>query len=497
MSTSILHDALADKLCQQVPVPILHEVYPPELVREVLTSTKRWERRERKLNHLVLVYLLIAWTMLPLSSLSHALSRLTSASRWLSDRFAGQRVPTSGALSYRRKQLGVLPLRTLFQRAVRPLATQATPGAFLLGLHLMAVDGTLFEVADTPENARTFARPQQSHAAPPEAPAEAACLSPFPQVRCVSLIEVGTHAVLDAIIAPSTVSEVCLARPLLTRLPPHRLVLMDSGFRSACLLEAVQMHGSHALTRLQAHDYPTPRVRLADGSYLVQVPRTSTRPLQQPSLTLRIIEYRLDETLAAPLAAVRRSRSHSGSRRLPTPDQVYRLATTLLDPQMAPAKDLAACYHERWEIEQVIDEHKEHQLVEPRLVSKTPRSVLQEIYALFLGHYALRFWMSASARTAEPALDVDRLSFTHAIEVLGTAFTLSTVLASSAQERWRVSVWEDLREPSYLLLEHRRVRSYPRVVKASTTRFFRKHAQDVGFHVADHSKNWHEFILLI
>ena len=497
MSTSILHDALADKVCQHLPVPVLHEVYPPELVREVLTSTRRWERRERKLNHLVLVYLLIAWTMLPLSSLSHALSRLTSAMRWLSDRFAGQRLPTSGALSYRRQQLGVLPLRTLFRRAVRPLATQQTPGAFAFGLHLMAVDGTLFEVADTPENARTFGRPQQSHAAAPEAVAEAACLSPFPQVRCVCLLEVGTHAVTDVIVAPSPVSEVCLAHPLLTRVPAGSLVLMDSGFRSACLLETVQMQGAEVLTRLQAHDHTTPTVRLADGSYLVQVPRTSTRPLQHPFLPLRIIEYRLAETLAAPLATLRRSRSHSGSRRQPAPDQVYRLATTLLNPLTAPAKELAACYHERWEIEQVIDEHKEHQLVEPRLVSKTPRSVLQEIYALFLGHYALRVWMNASAQAAEPALDVDRLSFTHAIEVLGTALTLSTMLCDGAVDQWRVSVWEDLREPSHLLLQQRRVRSYPRVRKACTTRFSRKHAQDVGFRVADHSKNWKDFILLI
>ena len=496
MSSSILHDALSDKLCSHLPFPVLEEVYPAELVREVLTSTRRWERRERKLNHLVMVYLLIAWTMLPLSSLSHVLSRLTSTMRWLSDRFVDQRVPTSGALSYRRKQVGVLALRTLFRRAVHPLADAHTPGAFAFGLRLLAVDGTLFTVADTPQNARTFGRPQQSHVAIPVPTHESTCLSPFPQVRCVSLIEVGTHVVLDAIVAPSPVSEICLAHPLLRRLPPDSLLLMDSGFRSACLLETAHLHGTHVLTRLQVHDHETVSSRLCDGSYLVQVPRTSTRPLQQPFLTLRIIEYRLAESIAAPLAQMRRSRSHTGSPRQPSLDQVYRLATTLLDPLTAPAAELAACYHERWEIEQVIDEHKEHQLVEPRLASKTPRGVLQEVYALFLGHYALRFWMHASARMA-PVLDADRLSFVHAIEVLGTALTLATMLSESAVECWRRRVCEDLREPSHLLLEQRRVRSYPRVVKACTTRFSRKHAQDVGFRVADHRMCWQDFILLI
>ena len=496
MSRSILQDALSDKLCQQVPVPVLHEVYPPEVVSEVLTSTGRWERRERKLNHLVLVYLLIAWTMLPLCSLSHVLSKLTCGLRWLSDRFALVAVPTSGAISYRRQRLGVVPMRTLFRRTARPLATPTTPGAFAFGLHLLAVDGTLFEVADTPKNARSFGRPQQSHIKTPLSESASASASPFPQVRCVSLVEVGTHAVLDAVLAPSPVSEVCLARPLLDRVPADRLVLMDSGFRSACLLETVHLRGSHVLARLHPDDHAKGGTLLCDGSSLVEVPRTADRPLQQPSLTLRIIEYRLDESIAVPLAQMRRSRSRPGSRRTASPDQVYRLATTLLDPLTAPAVELAACYHERWEIEQVIDEQKDTQLREPRLVSKTPAGVLQELYALLLGHYALRVWMQTSAQQ-EPVLDVDRLSFAHAIEILGTALTLSSQLAQVQVGNWQERVCWELRLPEHVRSPQRRVRSYPRVVKACTTRFSRKHAQDVGFRPADLHATWAGFIRLL
>ncbi len=169
------------------------------------------------------------------------------------------------------------------------------------------------------------------------------------------------------------------------------------------------------------------------------------------------------------------------------------MATTLLDPIAAPAKEVAACYHERWELELVYDELQEHQVSSPVLLSKTAMGVMQEAWAMLLGHSALRAWMMRSAQQS-PAMDVDRLSFTQAICVLGTALTLSQPLQCTPNEQWQPRVLHDLRQSDSLLPSKRRLRSYPRVIKAASTRFFVTQAKDVPFVFPDHSKAWKDFI---
>jgi Transposase DDE domain len=279
---------------------------------------------------------------------------------------------------------------------------------------------------------------------------------------------------------------------LLTYLPATSLVLQDSGFRGAWWIQRLKQAGHDSITRLQAHDYACPGQRLWDGSYLVQVQRSKDEPLPEP-LTLRIIEYRLDPQIAEPLAQVQRSRGRTGTRPVASADQVYRLATTLLDPATAPAKEVAACYHERWELELVYDEVQEHQLSTPVLLSKTALGVMQEAWALLLGHYALRAWMMHSAQQ-HPELDVDRLSFTQAVCVLGTALTLSVPLQGTPKEQWKPRVLQDLRQSDCLLPAQRRLRSYPRVIKTARTRFFVKQDKDVPFLFPDKTKTWKDFV---
>jgi len=160
----------------------------------------------------------------------------------------------------------------------------------------------------------------------------------------------------------------------------------------------------------------------------------------------------------------------------------------------APAKEIAACSHERWERELVYDELQEHQLSTPRLLSKTSTAVLQEAWALLLGHSAVRAWMMQSARSSE-RLDVDRLSFTQALCVLGTALILSEPLARVESECWKPRVLQDLRQKDRLLPPVRRLRSYPRVMKMASTRFLLKKAKDLPFALADKTKTWKDFVL--
>jgi transposase IS4-like protein/DDE family transposase len=404
MTSRILQEMIPDKMSQQMALPVLEEVYPGELVCQVLHDLDRWEQRERKLNHVIMVYLLIAWTLLPTMALKRVWSQLTSALRPLCQQAPKLGLPGAWALCYRRRTVGVGPLRLLMRLGCKPLCEPSTPGAFCFGRRLIAIDSKLFDVCETPENDWTFRGRTKDD--------QPRTQSPFPQLRLLSVLEIGSHAHVGAALAPGYRWEMALVPEVLSSLPPNSLVLQDSGFRGAWWMQRLKQAGHDSITRLQADDYACQGERLSDGSYLVQIRRSKDEPLQEP-LTLRIIEYRLDAQIAEPLAQLQRSRGRTGTRKAVTADQVYRLATTLLDPIAAPAVEIAACYHERWELELVYDEVQEHQLSSPVLLSKTALGVMQEAWALLLGHYALRAWMMQSAQQ-QPGLDVDRLSFTQA-----------------------------------------------------------------------------------
>src|SRR5204863_2988925 len=100
--------------------------------------------------------------------------------------------------------------------------------------------------------------------------------------------------------------------------------------------------------------------------------------------------------------------------RVGEPGKTYRLATTLLNPHQAPALRLIELYHERWEIELVIDEIKTHERAQRKVLrSKTAEGVNQELYGIFLAHYAVRVLMYEAA--CQAGLDPDRLSLTEAM----------------------------------------------------------------------------------
>jgi Insertion element 4 transposase N-terminal len=175
-------------------------------------------KRERSLNQLVLVYYVTALSLFRRLNLAAVLAHLVSGLRWLWPN-PSLRLPTAAALVYRRRQLGGPIMRHLFQRVCRPMATEQTTGAFRFGLRLMAIDGTLDEVADTSANALYFGRLSSGKHQ-----------SPFPQVRCVYLAEVGTHAIVDAVFVPCRVVEQRLVPMVLSRsVQAGMLVLMDRG----------------------------------------------------------------------------------------------------------------------------------------------------------------------------------------------------------------------------------------------------------------------------
>lgn len=467
MSFKIAQLPADDKLAQLVSVELLTQLYPQHLLCQVLTEQRRWEQRESKLSHVLMVYYVIALSLFPRLGLREVYARLLRAWHWLGERVQGG-LPSAGALCYRRGTLGIGVLRRLVRQACRPLATPETPGAYRFGLRLMAIDSTLEDVADTPANAAFFGRI-----------ASGASASAFPQARCLYLAEVGTHAIVEAVAAPCRVSDHRLLPALLPWVQADMLVLLDRGVFSGPVLAGLRARQAHGLARLEAGMLTRPLRRLADGSYLVELTPATSRGLREP-LLLRVIEYTLDPAVAQQMKHL----AHSTTSRACDPTQVHRLVTTLLDPERCPARDLIECYHERWEIELCIDELKSHLRLSPHpLRSRTPLGVLQELYGLLLLHYAVRSFMATSAAQAD--LDPDRLSFTHAIHVLGDALLLAPLVPAAARPRFWQQVLADLRDPA-TLLPARRLRFNPRVLKHSS-HFRHKRSTDQGFHLKHRS----------
>src|SRR6266851_3077291 len=444
MSFKIAQLPADDKLAQLVSVELLTQLYPQELICQVLTEQRRWEQRESKLSHVLMVYYVIALSLFPRLGLREVYARLLRAWHWLGE-VLERSLPSAGALCYRRGTLGIGVLRGLLRQVCRPLATPETPGAYRFGLRLMAIDRTLEDVADTPANAAFFGRV-----------ASGASASPFPQARCLYLAEVGTHAIVAARMVPCRIRDHPLLPALLRSVQADMLVLLDRGLFSGPALAALRAKQAHGLARLEAGMLTKPLRRLWDGSYLVKLVPTTSHGLREP-LLLRVIEYTLDPQVAQQMKQL----AQSTTSRPCDPRQVHRLVTTLLDPEQYPALDLILCYHERWEIELCVDELKTHLRLSPHpLRSRTPLGVLQVLYGLLLLHYAVRALMATSA--AQAALDPDRLSFTHAVHVLGDALLLAPLLPA------------------------RRLRFNPRVLKHSS-HFRHKRLTDQGFHLKHRS----------
>lgn len=449
-----------DKLCKTFSLPILERIYDRKTIEELVTTFHHKQTRARKLTMTVVIYVLICWTLFLRSPLGAVYAELCSASRYLAEQDP-EELPGRGAWVYRRQQVGVQILRRLFRLKCKPLARQETPGAFAFGLRLMALDGTYEDVADTKANAAYFGRRNTG-----------STQSPFPQLHCVYLAEVGTHAIVDIMVAPCTTSEQCLAKGLLRSIEPGMLILMDRGFVGVCFLQALADRGAHFLGRLPLKSYTHKEQILPDGSYLVKLLPKDYPGLKKP-LTVRVIEYTIEEKVAARLEKITPSRINSGSSST-NPDirKVHRLVTTLLDSDLYPAHNLCVLYHERWEIELVIDEIKDHQRLSSQpLRSKLPVLVLQELYALLLAHYAVRALMRSAAGTL--GLDPDRVSFTEGIRVLKSGLNLSPFLTPAATDRALTRLHADLVN-RHLLLPPRRLRFNCRVVKRFCARFRRK-----------------------
>lgn len=403
MARTVAELPAGSRITDYISLGVIARFFPVERIHEILEQTNRASVRERDLPAHVVVYYVIALALYMRSSYREVLRCLLEGVQWLMDPSAKVKVAGKSGISQARSRLGAEPVKRLYDAVVAPIAEKRTKGAWYRRWRLVSLDGSTLDVADTAENETAFGRPGASRGS-----------SAFPKIRFVALLENGTHVLWGAHMDQYAADELTLAEKVIPALRPGMLCLADRFFPGYKLWQGAAKTGADLLWRVRQNARLDVEKRLPDGSYLSRIyASTKDRRKKRNGIVVRVIEYRLkDVPDAAPL---------------------YRLITTLLDPEQAPAKELAALYQERWEIETALDELKTHlrgaQIV---LRSKTPELVQQEFFGLLMAHFAIRGLMHEAALKADE--DPDQLSFLHAVRVVQRRMARYAAIPPSAKK---------------------------------------------------------------
>ena len=375
------------RITDYISLGVVAKTFPLDRIHAALAATKRESVRQRDLPGHVTVYYVIALALYMQSSYREVLRCLLEGIQWLAGPAVSINVAGHSGISQARTRLGWEPVRHLHDEVVKPIAVAATKGAWYRSWRLVSIDGSTLDIADEKGNDEAFGRPGASRGK-----------SAYPQIRFLSLVENGTHVLFGSRMAGYATSEIALAKTILPSLSQGMLCLAGRGFFGFEMWQQAAATGADLLWRVRKNILLPCEQRLPDGSYLSRIyPSQQDQRRQRNGVVVRVIEYRLEGI--------------EGS------EPLYRLATTILDHQRAPARELAALYHDRWEIETAFDELKTH-LRGARIVlrSKTPDLVRQEFYGLLMAHFAIRGLMHEAA--LESGEDPDRLSFLHAVRVV-------------------------------------------------------------------------------
>lgn len=378
---------------------ILARAFPIARVHEALAATGKASQRQRDLPAHVVVYYVLALSLYMQSSSREVLRCLLEGLQWLQ---LGAPINIAGksGISQARSRLGSAVMKHLHDTHVGPVAGAGTKGAWYRHWRLVSLDGSTLDVADEPDNEAAFGRPGAGHGE-----------SAFPQIRFVSLVENGTHILFGSQVGGCATSEMALAKTALSALKPGMLCLADRNFFGHEMWTMAQATGADLVWRVRKNARLSVDTPLPDGSYISHIYSSEKdRRHRSRGVAVRVVNYTLDGVEEA--------------------EDIYRLVTTILDPQAAPAQELAALYQERWEIETALDELKTH-LRGSRIVlrSRTPDLVRQEFYGLMMLHYAVRSVMHEAAVKAD--IDPDRLSFLHAVRVIRRKFIAAGAIPPS------------------------------------------------------------------
>jgi hypothetical protein len=367
-------------LADQAAIGVLTRTFPVKLVDRVIDQYWRREQRTRALPTRLVFYFALALCLFPDESYRSTMRILMSV---FGRGGQGYRVPTTGSIGDARQRLGSEPMETVVRAVLRPRAEKDTVGAWYREWRLVAVDGTTFTVPATEDNDREFGRPASSRGEGTGA---------YPQIQAACLVELGTHAVFDARLDGYAAAETMLIEEMFRSLQSGMLLLADRNIFSFRRWAKAVETGADLLWRVKSNLVLRPVEQCADGSYIAEIipPKKSG----YGSFRVRVIEYELPES-----------------------QELYRLVTTIMDSVIAPAKELAILYHERWDIEGFLKQIKSVQLNRDKIFrSKSPDGVRQEFWAHLAVHYATACVMVDAADHAK--LDPDRISHKNAVRVI-------------------------------------------------------------------------------
>ena len=403
----------------------LTQYAPFELVDAVLADTGTVQQRVRDLPSRVGVYFVLALGLFPGLGYRKVFGKLCAGLP------AGLRVRTSEkALRDLRRRVGAAPLKALFELVAGPLAAPGTPGVSYRRWRTVAFDGC--SSIQTPDAERTRSwlgkiRYWQGWAG-------------YPHLALMVLCETGTRGLLGAVFGPADTDERDWARRLLPLLDARMLVLADRGFDADDFAAEVAGTGAQFLIRATAARNPPVLTRLPDGSFLSRL----------GSLQVRIIDVDVVVTLA------------DGTRNA----ERYRLLTSLRDARCDPAPVLVRLYHERWEVELVLHDLRQHLLDGRHLRSQDRFGIEQEMWALLCLYQLLRTAM-VTATDTNKRLDPDRASFATAAATARDQIVLAAGIAPTTDTHGRVdlvgeigrAVLADLNPPRRARISARKVKS--------------------------------------
>ena len=403
MARTLAELPAGSRITDYISLGVIARFFPVQKIHEVLEETKRASVRERDLPAHVVVYYVIALALYMRSSYREVLRCLLEGVQWLLDPSSKMKVAGKSGISQARSRLGAEPLKKLYDAVATPIAEKRTKGAWYRQWRIVSLDGSTLDVADTADNDQAFGRPGSSRGS-----------SAFPKIRFVALLENGTHVLWGAHMDRYATDELTLAEKVIPSLRPGMLCMADRFFPGYKLWRMAAKTGADLLWRVRQNARLEVEKRLPDGSYLSRIyASTKNRRKKRNGIVVRVIEYRLKDVADA--------------------EPMYRLITTILDHEKAPAKELAALYHERWEIETTLDELKTHlrgaQIV---LRSKTPELVRQEFFGLLMAHFAIRGLMHEAALKVDE--DPDRLSFVHSVHVVQRRMARYGAIPPSAEK---------------------------------------------------------------
>lgn len=407
------------------------------------------EKRKRRLSACLTLYLVLGLSLYRHLSIPNVLATLLSSLRGLIPGLP-YRPASEAAACEARYRLGSAPLKALFKARAAIIA----PPASFHGYRVWAIDGVRFSVPDTEENERAFGRPKAGRGK-----------TAYPVVRVIALVDTYGHRIKAVDIDRHDVGERKAVEVLIADLGSQDLVLLDRGFPSGEIFWTFLRRRANFSCRIPSSWKPKLVKQLAPGDYIVKVAATVPHPPSKPggkprkrtvNLILRMLEYTCN-------------------------NKKVRLITNLLQPSV-PAIDLAALYHERWEIELVNDEVKNH-LATPFhgrsqlcIRSKNPDGVRQELYGMFTAYNFVREVIATAAESHN--LKPLEISFVDALNAIRLAIPRLVVAQPAERDQVMKGLLQDI-ATGCRLRRRRRHRQYPRKVKIKMSSFGCKTARDV------------------